>query len=77
MLENDMPEITEERNNQLKPCPFCGEAAYLFAAPNRSQVTCTHCQANTAVYKGMAAISAWNKRSANIKDIHNCGNCKW
>lgn len=77
MLENDTLEIIEERDKQLKSCPFCGEAAHLFIASNRSQVTCKHCQASTAVYKGLAAINAWNKRSANIKGIRNCGNCKW
>lgn len=62
MLENDTPEIIEERDKQLKPCPFCGEAAHLFVSPQSSQVACTYCYVSTAVYKGMAAVREWNRR---------------
>ena len=62
MLENDTAEIMEERDKQLKLCPFCGEAAHLFVTPRGSQVVCTYCHAGTTVCKGMAAIREWDRR---------------
>ncbi|MDE7185750.1 MAG: Lar family restriction alleviation protein [Lachnospiraceae bacterium] len=57
-------EIKEEIQNktELKPCPFCGENAYLFIVHRKSQVSCTYCHASTAVYKDMGAVREWNRR---------------
>lgn len=62
MSENDTPEIMQERDKKLKPCPFCGGKAHLLVASGKSQMICTYCHASTAVCKGMAAIKEWNRR---------------
>lgn len=61
---------------ELKPCPFCGEKAYLYVN-NGVKVICGTCKASTQAltdgWIGKAptgnavefVIEAWNRRAAN------------
>jgi Lar family restriction alleviation protein len=56
--------------NLLKPCPFCGENAYIEADEGFHKlenyeygVYCTSCSAGTGIYHSESdAIAAWNLR---------------
>lgn len=54
---------------KLLQCPFCGGEAYLAHRINLSQINCTKCLAMTNVYKGTAAIKAWNTRKPMDKIV--------
>lgn len=46
-------------SNQLKPCPFCGGDAFVFAG----MVGCNRCGASVSTLGNDEAIKAWNRRT--------------
>lgn len=55
-------------SSNLKPCPFCGESAYMLSISfgDRWCVECEngYCGGRTGVFfKEHSAINAWNKRT--------------
>lgn len=57
----------EDDKNELKPCPFCGGKAELYAskvADGLRWVTCTECYASGEPCDDTeSAIRAWNRRA--------------
>lgn len=60
--------------NELKPCPFCGEPATPGFGAQDNFVRCTGCRGRTwSCYDTAAkAIAAWNTRAS---DSRRCGDC--
>ena len=56
--------------NELKPCPFCGESEYVtvqkMLTRKRWYVHCGNCRCRTAQYLDrQEAIKVWNRRADN------------
>lgn len=55
---------------ELKPCPFCGNAAYdhiTYNHKHRHTVRCTKCNAQMEYRDKKSAVRAWNRRAENGK----------
>jgi len=54
-------------NNELKPCPFCGEqASGIKVLPDQFMIACCNdnCECSNSIYDTIQeAIKAWNTRS--------------
>ena len=73
-------------SDKLKPCPFCGEEAFVHMLGNEIAkgyyIACDECGAKTRVFGYEAeAIEAWNRRVATelegVTGVIRCENCKW
>ena len=57
------------KDTELKPCPFCGNAAYdhikyeIHSRKQRHIVKCTRCNAQMEYRDKQSAITAWNRRA--------------
>ena len=57
--------------NELKPCPFCGKAAYVMKCKDKEfpwKVKCSNinCGAHTVKWSEMiGAVKAWNQRAGD------------
>jgi Lar family restriction alleviation protein len=57
--------MSDDRLNELAPCPFCGGAPSLIGGgPGNHYVRCTVCHASGDDTSRDRAIAAWNRRSA-------------
>lgn len=54
--------MTNEREEELKPCPFCGGKARAHDTIQWSLVSCDECSAEIRGYTKDEAIEAWNRR---------------
>lgn len=67
-------ERREKPSNPLKPCPFCGKDASLYADNHNAEVSCNYCSARTPWVKEQRqramqdAIAAWNRRADDEQD---------
>ncbi len=62
------------KENELKPCPFCGNTAYdhitycTYRHKHRHVVRCTKCNASMEYRDKESAIKAWNRRATDEKN---------
>jgi Lar family restriction alleviation protein len=66
-MNNQARDIMKPKNDDLMPCPFCGDKAYLVEADALSvwYVHCECCGARHEATTKQRAIVAWNNRRAN------------
>lgn len=66
-LENSEPRTKKTNNEELEPCPFCGDIATLCKnTASKFIVECNECLAQTGEYEmEETAIIAWNRRVNN------------
>ena len=56
----------DPRQEELKPCPFCGEEAELEVVMGFYKVRCTYCSGSSAISTDEdEAISYWNRRAGS------------
>lgn len=57
--------IEDEDDDELKPCPFCGNEVELepFGPSDRYHVECMHCGVQGAHASRETAIMLWNRRA--------------
>ena len=59
----------DPRQEELKPCPFCGEEAELVVAMGFYKVRCSYCSGSSTISTDEAeAISYWNRRAGSGPD---------
>lgn len=59
----------DPRQQELKPCPFCGEAAELVVVMGFYKVRCSYCSGSSTIATDEAeAISYWNRRAGSGPD---------
>lgn len=63
-MQGNRSEVTGNKADELKPCPFCGGAAERCQTMNCSYVKCSNkgCEAVVGAFTQRAADHGWNRR---------------